>query len=449
MGSRRVRMLIVDDELHVRTSLAAWFRDEGFIVETAGGGVEALDQLAKEPAEILLVDIKMPGMDGLELQRRVRELIPDATVIIMTAHAAVETAISALKEGAYDYVMKPFDPEDVSRLVRKAAERYTLMQQNKVLKERLQAAEPKVVCSPNSPMQKVLEQIDQVAPTDTSVLITGESGTGKEVIARLLHARSERRFGPLVMVNCGALAEGVLESELFGHEKGAFTGAAHQRHGKIELANEGTLFLDEVGDVPPKVQIDLLRVLQERTLTRVGGNATIPVDFRLISATHRDLEEQMQSGAFRHDFYFRINVLNIRAPALRERSDDIPLLASHFLTHFCHQMHRHIVGFTESAMSGLCDYHWPGNVRELQNAIERAVVLCKGSHLAVEHFSFMSGGQTADQTLASLEAVHIRRVLSAAGFNVSQAAQTLGVDRATLYNKMKKYGIERPAPSNS
>ncbi|MBW2732956.1 MAG: sigma-54-dependent Fis family transcriptional regulator [Deltaproteobacteria bacterium] len=443
MGSA-VRMLIVDDERHVRTSLAAWFRDEGFDVETAASGKEALLQLGDRAADILLVDIKMPGMDGIELQQRVRKLAPDATVIIMTAHAAVETAIQALKDGAYDYITKPFDPEDVSRLVRKAAERYSLLSENRTLRERLEAAEPRLVASKGSPMDAVVEQINQVAVTDTSVLITGESGTGKEIIARLIHARSQRRFGPMVVVNCGALNEGVLESELFGHEKGAFTGAAGRRRGKIELANEGTLFLDEVGDIPAKVQVDLLRVLQEKSVVRVGGNMSLSVDFRLVAATHRDLEAEMQQERFRQDFYFRINVLNIEVPALRDRPADIPLLAEHFLQQFTQQMNRRIAGFTDEALGGLCSYRWPGNVRELQNAIERGVVLCRGGKLGVQHFPFLSAPAPDDQSLSSMEAAHVRRVLAAQGYNISHTAAALGIDRATLYAKLKKYKIERP-----
>ncbi|MCK5799262.1 MAG: sigma-54-dependent Fis family transcriptional regulator [Deltaproteobacteria bacterium] len=439
-----VRLLIVDDELHVRTSLAAWFRDDGYEVETASSGRDALEHLGNRAADILLVDIKMPGMDGLELQRRVHERAPEATVIIMTAHASVDTAILAMKEGAYDYVTKPFDPEDVSRLVNKAAERYQLMAENRALRQRLEAAEPTLIHDPSGPMTRVLEEIDQVASTDTSVLITGESGTGKEIVARLIHARSERRFGPLVMVNCAALAEGVLESELFGHEKGAFTGAAGKRRGKVELANEGTLFLDEIGDVPSKVQVDLLRVLQERNVTRVGGDISIPVDFRLVSATHRNLEEEMAAGRLRQDFYFRVNVFNLKLPPLRERPGDIPLLADHFLRHFARQMNKRVKGFSDEALGTLTGYAWPGNVRELQNAIERALVLCKGDTILAKYFPFTASAPVpANQSLAALEAAHIRRVLDVNDHNISRSALALGVDRATLYNKIKKYGIER------
>jgi DNA-binding NtrC family response regulator len=276
------------------------------------------------------------------------------------------------------------------------------------------------------------------------VLITGESGTGKELVAHLIHAKSRRQFGPFVVENCGALAEGVLESELFGHERGAFTGAVTRRRGKVELADEGTLFLDEIGDVPPKVQVDLLRVLQDHQLTRVGANAPVPVDFRLITATHRDLEAEVATGRFREDFYFRINVFMIPLPPLRERTEDIPALAEHFLKHFTTQMNRRISGFTPEAMTALVAYPWPGNVRELQNAIERAIVMCKGEQIEAGHFPFAVPRAAVDVSLSSVEAAHIRQVLTAFSYNVAQAARALGIDRVTLYNKMKKYGIERP-----
>ncbi len=444
MMTMPVRILVVDDEQHIRNSLAVWFREEGYDVSIASSGRDALAALTREGSNILLIDIKMPGMDGLELQRKVRELAPDATIIIMTAYASVETAVQALKEGAYDYIVKPFDPEAVSRLVRKAAERYALLAENRALRERIASAAPALITGGSPAMAKVIELVEQVAPTDTSVLITGESGTGKELVARLLHAKSNRRFGPFVVENCGALAEGLLESELFGHERGAFTGAVGRHRGKVEMANEGTLFLDEIGDVPARVQVDLLRVLQEREFKRVGGNETIKVDFRLVTATHRDLEAEVASGRFRDDFYFRINVFQIPLPPLRERPGDISALAEHFLTQFSTQMNRKISGFSPDAMAALVAYPWPGNVRELANAIERAVVLCRGEKIEVGHFPFVVHSGPIDHSLAVVEQAHIRQVLAGCSHNVAQAARELGIDRVTLYNKMKKYGIERP-----
>lgn len=444
MRPATVRLLIVDDEEHVRTSLACWFREEGFEVFTAASGREALQVLTREGAEILLVDIKMPGMDGLELQRKVRELAPDATVIMMTAYAAVDTAVQAMKEGAYDYIVKPFDPEDLSRLVRKAAERYSLLAENRALRAQLAATVPMLVTRGEGAMREVLELIKQVAPTDTTVLITGESGTGKELVARHIHAASPRQFGPFVAVNCGALAEGVLESELFGHEKGAFTGAVSRKMGKIELAHEGTLFLDEIGDIPPKVQVDLLRVLQERTFYRVGGNVPITADFRLVCATNRDLDAEVAAGRFREDLFYRINVLRINLPPLRERVEDIPLLAEHFLAQFCRQTGKPISRISPEAMALLCHHPWPGNVRELANAIERAVVLCRGDTITPDLLPFGEKPTAADQSLASVEEAHIRRVLASCNWNVSRAAQILDIDRVTLYRKMERYGIRRP-----
>jgi DNA-binding NtrC family response regulator len=439
-----IRILVVDDEQHVRSSLAIWFREEGYQVSIAEGGKEALEIATREPPDILLVDIKMPGMDGLELQRRMRELLPEATVILMTAYAAVDTAVQALKDGAYDYIVKPFDPEDLSRLVRKAAERYSLLTENRELRNRLESSIPQIIAAKTGPMTEVLEQADRVAPMDTNVLIGGESGTGKELLARRIHAHSGRALGPLVVVNCGALAETILESELFGHEKGAFTGALGRRRGKLELAHEGTLFLDEVADVPPKMQVDLLRVLEERKVTRVGGNTPVNTNFRLLVATNRDLEAEVAAGRFREDLFFRIHVFHIEIPPLRNRPEDVPLLAEAFLARFAQQMNRKIDGISQEAMTALCAHPWPGNVRELQNAIERAVVVCRGRTVLPEHFPFAMGPPTEDLSLSHLEEVHIRRVLAMFGFNVSRAASELGVDRVTLYNKMKKFGIQRP-----
>ncbi|MDF1561931.1 MAG: sigma-54 dependent transcriptional regulator [Deltaproteobacteria bacterium] len=438
-----IRLLIVDDDPRLSHSLSAWFTDEGYEVSTAADGEEALERVLADGADVLLVDIKMPRMDGLELQRRLARERPAATVIIMTAFGEVGTAVRAMKEGAYDYIVKPFEPEAMSRLVRKAAERQGLRRENRQLKERLEAEAPTLVTAGVGPMAEVLEQIALVAPTTASVLVTGESGTGKELVARRIVAASERAFAPLIVVNCGALAEGVLESELFGHEKGAFTGAGHQRKGRLEEAHRGTLFLDEIGDVPPKVQIDLLRVLEEHQLRRVGGNQEVEVDFRLLCATHRDLEAMVEEGSFRQDLYFRIDVFRIRLPPLRDRPGDVALLAGHFLERFSRQMSRRAEGFSDEALALLCSHRWPGNVRELQNVIERAVVLCPEGRIEARHLPF--GEDHRDLTLAGIEAAHLERVLAGCG-NVTQAARILGIDRTTLYAKMKRYGLRRGEP---
>lgn len=439
-----VRILVVDDEQHMRSSLSAWFREEGYQVLVAASAKEALAIATRDAPDILLLDIRMPGMDGLELQRKVRELLPDATTIVMTAYAAVDTAVQALKDGAYDYVVKPFDPEDLSRLVRKAAERYLLIAENRALRQKLEGHAPSIITSDSGAMAAVLEQVEQVAPGDTNVLVSGESGTGKELLAKLVHARSRRAMGPLVVVNCGALAESVMESELFGHEKGSFTGAVARRKGKLELAHEGTLFLDEIGDIPTKMQKDLLRVLEERTIMRVGGNDPVPANFRLIAASNADLDAEVGAGRFREDLYFRINVFQIRLPPLRERVEDIPLLARAFLVRFAQQMNRRIDDISPEAMASLCAHPWPGNVRELQNAMERAVVVCRGKCILPEHFPFAGPPPEEDLSLQKVEETQVRRILSMFGFNITRAADALGVDRVTLYNKMKRYGIQRP-----
>jgi len=450
MSGRMPRLLIVDDERHVRESLSHWFTEDGYDTVTAGGGREALELLGRRDVDVIVSDIKMPGMDGLELQHRILERNPHVAIILVTAYASVATAVQALKEGAYDYMVKPFDPEQLSQVVARAYEKVKLSTENETLKERLSAAEPPFVTGTSRAMAKVMELVDMVAPTDTSVLIRGESGTGKELIARLIHLRSQRAYGPVVAVNCGALSESLLESELFGHEKGAFTGASSRRTGKIELADGGTLFLDEVGEVTPKVQVELLRALEERTITRVGGNQEIPVNFRLVTATNRDLEAAIRDGDFRDDLFFRINVFTITIPPLRERREDILPIAEHFLRRFGAAMGRPIRGFSAEAKDLILDYAWPGNVRELANAVERALVVCRGEEVGAEHLPIaahahaVDPGLVGDYSIAALEAQHIDKVLRVHDYNVTQAAKALGIDRVTLYNKMRKYGIERP-----
>ncbi|HEX2523603.1 MAG TPA: sigma-54 dependent transcriptional regulator, partial [Terriglobia bacterium] len=315
-----LRILICDDEPSVRDSLGSWFREEGYAVDTAVSGRDALEKLTHGVWDIYLLDIKMPGMDGLELQRKIRALDSNATIILMTAFASIETAVEAMKQGAYDYVVKPVDPDDLEHLVQNAAERRDLVCENRRLREKIdEISQFHDIVGKSPSMQSVLEQVTLVSQTDTTILIRGESGTGKELIARAIHADSQRRYMPIVIVNCGALAEGVLESELFGHEKGAFTGAQYRRKGKFEMADGGTLFLDEIGDISLKTQIDLLRVIEEKTITRVGGNQLVPVDFRLIAATNRNLESMVAQGSFREDLYYRLNVFSITLAPLRDR----------------------------------------------------------------------------------------------------------------------------------
>lgn len=441
-----IRILIVDDEPIVRESLGSWFREEGFTVDIAQSGKEALEKLTSAAWDIYLLDIKMPGMDGLELQRKIKEINPEATIIIMTAYASVETAVEAMKQGAYDYITKPFDPENLQLMVRNAVERKQLVSENVQLKQNIDEISRFHEIVGNSPaILRVLEQVQLVSQSDTNVLIRGASGTGKELLARAIHAGSPRRYMPIVVVNCGALSEGVLESELFGHEKGAFTGAHYRRKGKLEMADGGTLFLDEIGDISLKTQVDLLRVLEDRKISRVGGNTLIPVDFRLIAATNRDLEAMVADGRFREDLYYRLNVFSITIPPLRERREDIPPLAEHFLQKFAHTMNKPVTGFSREAMNLMTAYEWPGNVRELQNAVERAVLVCKTKEIAPADLPFHSAQieeLTAGKALSEVERVHIQRVLKETKGNISQAARLLEIDRVTLYNKMKKYDLK-------
>jgi DNA-binding NtrC family response regulator len=447
MGARDVRILIVDDETIVRESLGSWFREDGCIVDVAASGKEALEKLAATGWDIFLLDIRMPGMDGLELQRKIREVHPDATIIIMTAFASVETAVEAMKQGAYDYIVKPFDPDDLEHLIRNAIERKQLVAENAKLRCKIDELNLiHEIVGTSAPVGRVLEQVAMVSQSETTVLIRGESGTGKELIARAIHANSKRRYMPIVIVNCGALSEGVLESELFGHEKGAFTGAHYRRKGKFEMADGGTLFLDEIGDISLKTQVDLLRVLAEKKITRVGGNAEISVDFRLIAATNKNLEALVAEGKFREDLYYRINVFSIALPPLRERRDDIELLAEHFLTRFSRSMNKSITCLSREALELLRSYDWPGNVRELQNALERAVLVAGSREIESGDLPLRLNGANpalVGKSLSDMERQHIKNVLDESGWNIYRAARLLEIDRVTLYNKIKKYGFKR------
>jgi DNA-binding NtrC family response regulator len=442
-----IRILIADDELIVRQSLQNWFQEEGYTVDVAESGREALEKLTHGQWDIFLLDIKMPGMDGLELQRKIKEIHPNATIIIMTAYASVETAVEAMKQGAYDYVVKPFDPDDLEHLIRNAAERRQLVSENIRMREKIDDMSRFHEIIGRSPgIQRVLEQVSLVSEADTTVLIRGESGTGKELIARAIHAHSPRRYMPIVIVNCGALSEGVLESELFGHERGAFTGAHYRRKGKFEMADGGTLFLDEIGDISLKTQVDLLRVLEEKKITRVGGNKPTAVDFRLITATNKNIEAMVSGGTFREDLYYRLNVFAITIPPLRERREDIPALVEHFLAKYAQSMNKPVSGISEQAMNLLVSYDWPGNVRELQNAIERAVLVCRTRQIDLGDLPFQLSQVapiSSGKALSDIERQHIKKILDETRWNISQAARLLNIDRVTLYNKIKRYQLRQ------
>jgi DNA-binding NtrC family response regulator len=445
MSNRKI--MIVDDELSVRKSLEEWFREDGFQVETAEDGETALRKMPAGPYDIIVVDLKMPGMDGMTLQKRIREIDRDAAIIILTAYASVETAVEALKRGAFDYITKPVDPDDLSHVVQNALRQKELTEENLRLKEKVsELSGPAPIVGHSPKMRHVLELIQTVAETDSTVVIRGESGTGKELVARAVHAQSRRRFFPVVAVNCGSIPETLLESELFGHEKGAFTGAQYRRKGKIELANGGTLFLDEIGDIGAKMQIDLLRVLETKRFTRLGGDQEVSSDFRLVCATNKDLEKLVQENAFREDLYYRINVFTIQLPSLRERTEDIPVLARHFVEKYARAMAKPPRTFTPEAEAAMLAYRWPGNVRELENAVERAMVVGQGSAIRREDLPLpVENGakDPKDLSLDAMEKEHIERVLTQMDGNVTRSATALGIDRATLYHKIKRYGIQR------
>jgi len=440
-------ILVVDDELSVRHSLSGWFRKDGYEVATAENATAALNLLRDRRFDVVLLDIKMPGMDGLELQQHIQRIDPAAAAIMITAFASVETAVRALKQGAFDYITKPVDPDELSHLVQRAMEQRRLRDENAQLRESLaDLLAPGDIVGESAAIRKVMELVHHVAKTDATVLIRGESGTGKELIARAIHTQSGRRYFPIVPVNCGAVPEELLESELFGHERGAFTGAQYRRKGKLEMADGGTLFLDEVGAISLKMQVDLLRVLESKELTRVGGTRPIKVDFRVICATNEQLEKAVEEGRFREDFYYRINVFTIEAPPLRARPTDIPLLAEHFRARFAQQMDKRITGIAPEALKILEGHDWPGNVRELANAIERAMVVGKPPLIRAEDLPVPQARRAAPpagDTLAEIEQQHVVAILQRTGWNISRTAEILGVDRVTVYNKIKRYGLQR------
>ena len=442
------KLLIVDDELSVRDSLAKWFHEEGYEVGTAEDAGGALTRMAEHSWDAALVDIKMHGTDGIELQRRMHEVDPRLTVIIMTGYASVDTAVAALKNGAYDYVTKPLDPDEIAHLVKKALAHKRAEEENVRLRETVaEVARPEDIIGQSEPMQQVFHAIETVSPTDATVLITGESGTGKELVARAVHHASPRRFHPLVVIHCGALTETLLESELFGHEKGAFTGAQYRKKGKFEIAEGGTVFLDEIGDISLKTQTDLLRVLQEHEIVRVGSTQPIKVDFRCVAATNKNLEQLIEEGKFRPDLFYRLNVFHIELPPLRARRDDIPPLVNHFVRKFSLQMNKKINRVAPAAMDLLQEQPWMGNIRELENAVERAMVVAQEPEIREQDFVFKAATPVPNggpKSLDEIEKAHILRVLEQCGWNQTHAAEVLGIDRVTLHHKLKRYGWSRP-----
>jgi len=446
------QILVVDDEEVMCESLAAWLREDGYHVDTASSGRDAVEKARAKDYAIYFVDLKMPGgMDGIETMMQVRRLHPEASIIIITAYATVDTAITAIKEGAQEYIVKPCNPEEISMLVSRILKVKRLQRENTILRKKLSRQYSfHDVVSKNPRMHAVLELAQEISSLRSTVLVQGESGTGKEMVARAIHYSGDRAGNPFIAVSCAALAETLLESELFGHEKGAFTGASAQKRGKFELADSGTIFLDEIGDISPKLQCDLLRVLQERSFYRVGGSEEVRVDARVIAATHVDLRQAVAEGKFREDLFYRLNVIEIRIPPLRERREDVPLLARHFLERLSHELGKDAGDFSDGAMKVLMDHNWPGNVRELENAVERALVTCRGRVLTEDDFGFLARNGPmkpwsipAGMTLQEMEKQMIAATLERTEGNIKEAASQLGIDRSTMYEKIKRYEIPR------
>ena len=445
MGTTNI--LIVDDERIMRESLAGWLERDGHHVQTASSGEEGLELFRDKRFDILLVDIKMEGISGLDVLKSVKETEPDTAVVMITAYGSIATAIDAMKHGAWDYLLKPFDPNELGILIDKILEHQAQAMENLYLREQWkERTRFESMIGQAEPMQLVFDMIRDVAPTETTVLITGETGTGKGLAAKAIHTHSPRCEGPFVVVNCGAVPEHLMETELFGHQKGAFTDAKETRKGRLELAHGGTLFLDEIGEISMRMQIDLLRVLEDRVFYRVGGTRPIEADFRVIAATNRDLEEAIRDKRFREDLFYRLNVLQMKMPALRERKSDIPLLAEHFLRRYVQETNRAMDGFTRDAIDELMLYEWPGNVRELENAIERSVVVGKERKIKPEDLPILCSIQPADDgavLLQDVERRHIEKILLECEWNISRSAKLLGIDRSTLYHKIKRYQLQK------
>jgi two-component system response regulator HydG len=456
MNPEKATVLIADDDAGHLAALQTIMRSWGYRVEGTDDGLGAVAKVREKPFDLILMDVRMAEMSGLEALKAIKEYNPAIPILIMTAYSSVESAVEALKAGAYDYLTKPLDFDVLNMTVERALEHTNLKAENLDLKRRLEGSFTLGhIIGKSPPMKDLLDMVAMVAPTEATALITGESGTGKELIAKAIHYNSPRKDRPFVVVNCAALTETLLESELFGHEKGAFTGADRRREGRFMQANRGTIFLDEIGEMSLTMQAKLLRVIQEREIQRVGGDATLKVDVRILAATNRDLMEEVASQRFREDLFYRLNVVTLRVPPLRERHEDIPLLARHFLDRYSDKNRKQMKGFTPLAMDMLLKYDWPGNVRELENAVERAVILVPGDYITEREFPLnltrsyahttdVPPPQTASTPSHSLDEVEkevILATLKATAGNKSEAARRLRITRKTLHNKLNKYGV--------
>jgi DNA-binding NtrC family response regulator len=446
---RSTKLLIVDDEMIIRESLSGWLERDGHDVQTAASGEEALEKCRDTRFNILFVDIKMEGMSGLDLLKKVKESDSDVAVVMITAYGSIASAIEAMKNGAYDYLLKPFDPNELGLLVDKIIAHQAQAQENLYLREQYrERIRFESMIGQSKPMQDTFDLIRDVAPMGSTVLITGETGTGKGLAAKAIHTNSPRSEGPFVVVNCGAVPEHLMESELFGYQKGAFTDAKETKKGRLELAHGGTLFLDEIGEISMRMQIDLLRILEDGLFYRLGGTQPIEADFRVIAATNSDLEEAIKEGTFREDLFYRLNVISLPMPPLRERKEDITLLAEHFLHQYCQETNKSIDRISREATDEMMLYDWPGNVRELENAIERAVVVGKGRSILPEDLPIFLPRHRSlprSDSLRAIEKEHLLRILDMHGWNISKSAKILEIDRSTLYSKIKRHGISKPA----
>jgi len=448
---RQANILVIDDEETMRDSCQQTLSRNGNMVEVAEDGLMGLAMLERESFDLVILDLKMPGLSGMDVLKKIKESNPEAMVIVITGYATVESAVEAMKKGAYDFIPKPFTPDSLRVIVKRALDRKELALETGLLRGELKTSVgPEIMGGQNKLMKKVEELVQKVGPTDTTVLISGESGTGKELVARAIHRHSRRRDKPFVAVDCGSLVESLFESELFGHVKGAFTGATATKYGRFELANGGTLFFDEIGNITINIQTKLLRVLQEREITKVGSSQVIKVDVRIVAATNKDLQEAIKAGTFREELFYRLSVVPITLPPLREKRDDIPLLANHFLRKYNKKRKKNIRAISDRAMQALVEYDWPGNVRELENAIERAVVLTENEvikpsdllyyGLSAEIPSRSDAGER--QRLVDIEKGHIAKTLKMFNGHKGKTAESLGIDRKTLRSKLKRYGME-------
>lgn len=444
----KINLLVVDDDQAHRNTLKTLLTDWGYLVSTAASGEDGIAACKKQPYDLILMDMRMSGINGMQAMQEIKAYNPAIPVIIMTAYSEVENAVAAIKNGAYDYLTKPLDFDELRLSIERALDHAVLRDENIVLKSALAAkVDSQDFIGQSAAIKQMLGMLATIAPSEATVLITGESGTGKELIAKMLHMHSERKNGPYVAVNCAALTETLLESELFGHEKGAFTGAERRREGRFLAADKGTIFLDEVGEIPLAMQAKLLRVIQEKEIQRVGGDQVIKADVRIMAATNRDLAREVENGNFRKDLYYRLNVVTLLLPALKERQEDIPLLAVHFMRKFAAKNHKIVKGFTPGAMDCLVKYNWPGNVRELENAVERAVVLLVGEYISERELpqgimqnqteTGLAGLKIANLTLEEIEKLIVAETVENAGGNKSEAARRLGITRKTLISKLK------------